>query len=614
VNTDQDIKHKVVILNVNQFLSDLESTQLNNTLNSPIPVKYHAYPSSVEKLSLKDLSVNVILFSSVFYLLFKLFKTGNSKIGITKLKSTSQALKDSNKKSSESDKVKAKAEPVEKKGIKFDDVAGLNESKKEIVEFVDFLKNPEKYHKLGAKIPRGALLVGPPGTGKTLLAKAVAGEAGVPFFSMSGSEFVEMYVGVGASRVRDLFKKAKEKSPSIIFIDEIDAVGKKRSQGNSHGGNDERENTLNQLLVEMDGFGTDNTVIVLAATNRQDILDPALLRPGRFDRTVEINLPDRKDREDILKIYLNKVKLNEEKTIAEYAHRISTLTPGFSGAELSNLVNEAAIISARENKPSIDSKSFEKASDRIIAGLETKRILSQKERKVVAYHESGHAVVGWMLEHSNPLVKVTIVPRSKGSLGFAQYIPDDVSLQSKEQLLELMCVSLGGRVAEEIFFNQITTGASDDLRRVSSIARNIVVKYGMSDLGLLTFASGEDSFNKPYSTETEREIEREMMNIINECLKKTRKLVTDNKEKIDKMALKLLDKETLDLIDIIEVLGDRKYPLPDSITEYLDEIKKRKIREDEKKNETDEKQLENNDEIPSQREIAFFKKNEEIHL
>lgn len=398
--------------------------------------------------------------------------------------------------------VKEYSETEGKSGVKFVDVAGLSESKKEIVEFVDFLKKPEKYHKLGAKIPRGALLVGPPGTGKTLLAKAVAGEAGVPFFSMSGSEFVEMYVGVGASRVRDLFKKAKEKAPSIVFIDEIDAVGKKRSDGN-HGGNDERESTLNQLLVEMDGFGTDSTVIVLAATNRKDMLDLALLRPGRFDRTVEVNLPDRKDREEILTIYLNKVKLNEEKNVQEYANRISTLTPGFSGAELSNLVNEAAIISARDNKTSVDSIAFEKASDRIIAGLETKRHLSDRERKTVAYHESGHAVVGWLLEHSNPLVKVSIVPRSKGSLGFTQYIPDDISLHNLEQLNDLMCVSLGGRVAEEVFFNMITTGASDDLKRVTAIAKGMVVKYGMSSLGLMTF-SNEESFTKPYSGEMER--------------------------------------------------------------------------------------------------------------
>jgi len=321
-----------------------------------------------------------------------------------------------------------------------------------------------------------------------------------------------------------------------------------------------------------------------------------LLRPGRFDRTVEVNLPDRKDREHILKVYLNKVKLNEEKTIEEYAHRISTLTPGFSGAELSNLVNEAAIISARENKTSVDSNSFEKASDRIIAGLETKKQITKKERKVVAYHESGHAVVGWLLEHSHPLVKVTIVPRSKGSLGFAQYVPDDVSLHTKEQLIDLMCVSLGGRVAEEVFFNQITTGASDDLKKVSHIARAIVVKYGMSSLGVQTY--GDESYVKPYSSETEREIEKEINAIITDCHEKTRKMVRENKEMVEKMALRLLETETLDLLDIIDVLGDRRFPLPDSITEYLEEIKKRKTQEDEKKKEEASlKDFENHEEV-----------------
>lgn len=431
-------------------------------------------------------------------------KTGTTNGNLNKIKSTMDNKSNpfSNIFNQGSSQIKEHIATEGKPIVKFLDVAGLNECKKEIVEFVDFLKKPEKYHKIGAKIPRGALLVGPPGTGKTLLAKAVAGEAGVPFFSVSGSEFVEMYAGRGASRVRELFTKAKEKTPSIVFIDEIDAVGKKRSEG-MHGGNDERESTLNQLLVEMDGFGTDSTVIVLAATNRKDMLDPALLRPGRFDRTVEVNLPDRKDREEILKVYLNKIKLNKEKDVQEYANRLSTLTPGFSGADLSNLVNEAAIISARENKSSVDSIAFEMASDRIIAGLETKRHLSPRERKTVAYHESGHAVVGWVLENSNPLVKVTIVPRSKGALGFAQYIPDDYSLQTTEQLNDLMCVFLGGRVAEEVFFKQITTGASDDLNKVSSIAKAIVVNYGMSKLGLMTFKN-EESFLKPYSINMEK--------------------------------------------------------------------------------------------------------------
>jgi AFG3 family protein len=402
-------------------------------------------------------------------------------------------------------KINLKEYGVETKiNIKFKHVAGHAQAKKEIIEFVDFLKKPEKYHKLGAKIPRGALLVGPPGTGKTLLAKAVAGEAAVPFFAISGSDFVEMYVGVGASRVRDLFKKAKEKAPSIIFIDEIDAVGKKRGGGKFTGGNDERENTLNQLLVEMDGFGTESSVIILAATNRADTLDPALMRPGRFDRQVEISLPDRKDREDILKIYLKKVKIDLSKSVDEYALRLSTLTPGFSGADISNLVNEAAIISARENKEFVTSESFEKAADRIIAGLETRRLLSEQERKTVAYHEAGHAVAGWFLEHSNPLVKLTIVPRSKGSLGFAQFVPDDLQLRSKEHLLDLICGLLGGRVAEEIFFNRITTGASNDLQQATRIANSMVTIYGMSSLGLMAYNMNEEGYDKPYSHQRER--------------------------------------------------------------------------------------------------------------
>ena len=391
-----------------------------------------------------------------------------------------------------------------KVNVKFKNVAGMEQAKKEIMEFVDFLKHPEKYHKLGAKIPRGALLAGPPGTGKTMLAKAVAGEANVPFFAISGSDFVEMFVGVGAARVRDLFKKAKEKSPSIIFIDEIDAVGRKRG-GKFTGGHDERDNTLNQLLVEMDGFGTESNVIVLAATNRSDILDAALLRPGRFDRQVEITLPDRKDREQIFKIYLKKVKLDHSKSIEEYAMRLSTLTPGFSGADISNLVNEAAIISARNNKEHVDSESFESAADRIIAGLETRRMLSEKERKIVAYHEAGHAVVGWFLEHSSPLVKLTIIPRSKGALGFTQFVPDDISLRSTEHLQDLICGLLGGRIAEEKFFGSITTGASDDLQKIGRIADAMVTKYGMSNLGLRAFPGGDEEgyMAKPYSTETE---------------------------------------------------------------------------------------------------------------
>lgn len=348
----------------------------------------------------------------------------------------------------------------------------MESAKTEVTEFVDFLKNPAKYSKLGAKIPRGALLVGPPGTGKTMLAKAVAGEAGVPFFSISGSDFVEMFVGVGASRVRDLFKKAKEKSPSIIFIDEIDAVAKKRH--GKFGGSDERDNTLNQLLVEMDGFGTDDSVIMLAATNRSDILDSALKRPGRFDREVEVTLPNIDERAAIYKVHLKKIKLNPEKTRTEYAKKLSTLTPGFSGADISNVVNEAAIIAARTNLSSVGLGEFDKATERVIGGIEKKNLMSDVERKRVAYHEAGHAVAGWFLENSDPLLKITIIPRSKGSLGFAQYLPNEVSLYTKEQLLDMMKTALGGRIAEEIFYDSVTTGASDDIKKVTRIANGLV--------------------------------------------------------------------------------------------------------------------------------------------
>ena len=349
---------------------------------------------------------------------------------------------------------------------RFKDVAGNENAKIEIMEFVDFLKDPKKYQKLGARVPRGALLVGPPGCGKTLLAKAVAGEAKVPFLTISGSDFVEMFVGVGASRVRDLFKKARAKAPSIIFIDEIDAVGKKR-HGKMGGGNDERDNTLNQLLVEMDGFTTDTSVIVLAATNRQDILDSALLRPGRFDRTIEITLPSIKERDQIFNVHLKKVKLNEKLPREDYARKMSALTPGFSGADLKNICNEAAIIAARKNLTSVSIKEFEEATERVIAGIEKKLPLSDLERRTVAFHEAGHAVAGWFLKYSAPLLKVTIIPRAKGALGFAQYLPDELSLYSREQLEDMMVMALGGRVAEEIFFNRITTGASDDIKKVT---------------------------------------------------------------------------------------------------------------------------------------------------
>ena len=356
----------------------------------------------------------------------------------------------------------------QKVNVKFNQVAGLQEAKKEIMEFVEFLKNPQKFRKLGAKIPRGALLVGPPGTGKTLLAKATAGEADVPFFSMSGSEFVEMFVGVGASRVRELFKQAKEKAPSIIFIDEIDAVGRKRHS--RMGGGDERDNTLNQLLVEMDGFGTDTNVIILAGTNRKDILDNALTRPGRFDRTIELTTPDLQGREDILKVHLKPLLLDPANDVTYYAKHLAALTPGFSGADLANICNEAAILAARADKPHVSEGDFETATERVIGGLEKQKTLDDRERRIVAHHEAGHAVAGWFLEGADPVLKVSILPRSKGALGFAQFLPNETSLYAEEELHDKICMALGGRIAEEIFFGDVTTGAGNDLQQVTNIA------------------------------------------------------------------------------------------------------------------------------------------------
>ncbi|WP_432709598.1 ATP-dependent zinc metalloprotease FtsH [Pedobacter sp.] len=453
--------------------------------------------------------------------------------------------------------------------VTFNDVAGLEEAKQEVMEIVDFLKNPKKYTNLGGKIPKGALLVGSPGTGKTLLAKAVAGEAQVPFFSLSGSDFVEMFVGVGASRVRDLFKQAKDKAPCIIFIDEVDAIGRARGKNSMMGGNDERENTLNQLLVEMDGFGTDSGIIILAATNRPDVLDSALLRPGRFDRQISIDKPDLVGREQIFKVHLKPIKTDQEVD----AKKLSAQTPGFAGAEIANVCNEAALIAARRNKTFVDMQDFQDAIDRVIGGLEKKnKIISPEEKKIVAYHEAGHAIAGWFLEHADPLVKVSIVPRGVAALGYAQYLPKEQFLYTTEQLTDGMCMTLGGRVAEEIVFGKISTGAQNDLERITKLSYAMVTVYGMNDVvGNVSFhdPQNEYNFSKPYSEKTAEIIDQEVRKIISDAYERTKTLLTVNREGLEKLAKKLLEKEILFQADLEEILGKRPFEHRTTYDEFV---------------------------------------------
>jgi cell division protease FtsH len=455
-----------------------------------------------------------------------------------------------------------------KVNISFKDVAGLEEAKVEVMEVVDFLKNPKKYTNLGGKIPKGVLLVGPPGTGKTLLAKAVAGEAGVPFFSLSGSDFVEMFVGVGASRVRDLFKQAKEKAPCIIFIDEIDAVGRARGKNLVQGSNDERENTLNQLLAEMDGFGTDSGVIIMAATNRPDILDSALLRPGRFDRQITVDRPDLAGREQIFKVHLKPLtKLAGDVD----AHKLAAQTPGFAGAEIANVCNEAALIAARHGKEHVDMQDFQDAVDRVIGGLEKKnKIISPEEKQIVAYHEAGHAIAGWFLENADPLLKVSIVPRGVAALGYAQYLPKEQYLYRTEQLLDSMCMTLGGRAAEDIFFGKISTGAQNDLERITKMAYSMVTIYGMSEkVGNLSFydPQGEYGYQKPYSEKTSELIDEEVRNIIAGAYNRCKNLLTDKKEELKAVAEELLQKEILFQSDLERLIGKRPFDQKPILTE-----------------------------------------------
>ncbi|XP_076469956.1 mitochondrial inner membrane m-AAA protease component AFG3L2-like [Babylonia areolata] len=456
-------------------------------------------------------------------------------------------------------------------GVKFRDVAGCEEAKVEIMEFVNFLKNPQQYVDLGAKIPKGAILTGPPGTGKTLLAKATAGEANVPFITVSGSEFLEMFVGVGPSRVRDMFATARKNAPCILFVDEIDAVGRKRG-GRNFGGQSEQENTLNQLLVEMDGFNTQSGVVVLAATNRVDILDPALLRPGRFDRQIFVPLPDIKGRASIFKVHLGPLKTEVNKE--ELSKKMAALTPGFSGADIANVCNEAALIAARDLNASIQTNHFDQAIERVVAGLEKKtQVLQPEEKKTVAYHEAGHAVAGWFLEHADPLLKVSIIPRGKG-LGYAQYLPKEQYLYSQEQLLDRMCMTLGGRVSEQIFFNRITTGAQDDLRKVTQNAYAQVVHFGMNErVGQLSFdmpQPGEMVFDKPYSEETAQMIDSEVRNIVKEAYDRTLALLTRHKSDVEKVALRLLEKEKLDKDDMVELLGKRPFAEKSTYEEFVE--------------------------------------------
>lgn len=554
-------------------------TELND-LQKDIPREQRIHATSEERTGIFEFLMGpgllILMFVGIYFMFFRMGGAGGPGGQIFNIGRSRATLFDGEA------KVK----------ITFNDVAGLDEAKEEIQEIVEFLKNPKKFTDLGGKIPKGALLVGPPGTGKTLLAKAVAGEAGVPFFSLSGSDFVEMFVGVGAARVRDLFKQAKEKAPCIIFIDEIDAVGRSRGRGAMPGANDERENTLNSLLVEMDGFATDSGIIIMAATNRPDVLDSALLRPGRFDRQISVDKPDIVGREAIFKVHLKPLKLAVDVDPKE----LSAQTPGFAGAEIANVCNEAALIAARRNKTAVDMKDFQEAMDRVIGGLEKKnKLISPEEKKIVAYHEAGHAIAGWFLEHANPLVKVTIVPRGIAALGYAQYLPKEQFLYRTEQLIDEMCVTLGGRAAEDIIFGKISTGAQNDLERITKLAYSMVTIYGMNDkLGNISYYDSKGSeynFNKPYSETTAREIDVEVRQIIQTAYQRTVDLLTDKREKLEILAQELLKKEVLFQSDLERLVGPRPF---EQLTTYQEFIKgeeeKEKALERQKEQDTTQEQ------------------------
>jgi len=541
---DKSPAFKFKIGTVEQFNKDLAEAEKNMPDAAHVPVMYDQEGDIVHMI-LSTFLLPLILVVAMWFLLFRKMGSGGgggAGGGIFNIG-------------------KSKAQLFEKGtrvNITFNDVAGLDEAKVEVMEIVDFLKNPKKYTALGGKIPKGALLVGPPGTGKTLLAKAMAGEAQVPFFSMSGSDFVELFVGVGASRVRDLFKQAREKAPCIVFIDEIDAIGRARGK-NVVMSNDERENTLNQLLVEMDGFSGDSGIIVLAATNRPDVLDTALLRPGRFDRQISIDIPDVKGREKIFDVHLKPIKKSKDLNIKKLALQ----TPGFAGADIANICNEAALIAARKGKSEVDMSDFNDAIDRVIGGLEKKnKIILPEEKRIIAYHEAGHAVSGWYLEHAHPLVKVTIVPRGVAALGYAQYLPKEVYIRTTDHLLDDMCMSLGGRAVEELIFGKISTGALSDLQHVTRMAYAMVSMYGMNDvIGNISFydAQSEGSFSKPYSEETGKMIDEEVRKLVESAYQRVKQMLTDKTESVRLIAEELLKREVLFKDDMERLLGKRPY-------------------------------------------------------
>jgi ATP-dependent metalloprotease FtsH len=528
------------IANDKQFAEDLNVLKSKHAELEDMNVEYEQRESIMDTLIF---FLPILLFVFIFFFFMRrmgggmgggnqIFSIGKSKATLFDQNSTSQ--------------------------VTFKDVAGLGEAKEEVMEIVDFLKEPQKYTRLGGKIPKGALLIGAPGTGKTLLAKAMAGEAKVPFFSISGSDFVEMFVGVGASRVRDLFKQAREKAPCIIFVDEIDAIGRARGKNSIQGGNDERENTLNQLLVEMDGFGTDKGIILIAATNRPDVLDPALLRPGRFDRQIHVDRPDLKEREQIFRVHVKNIKLEKDLDIS----KLAALTPGFVGADIANICNEAALIAARNNKDAIGLEDFNAAIDRVIGGLEKKnKIISKDEKKRIAFHEAGHAVSSWFLEHASPLVKVTVVPRGQ-SLGAAWYMPNERNLTTKEQMLDEMAATLAGRAAEQLVFGQISTGAQNDLDKVTSTAYSMVVIYGMTEkVGNVSYYElmKNDTFQKPYSDDTARIIDEEVKSIIEEQYQRVLALLRDKMPELEKVAMVLLEKEVIVKDDVVKLIGERPF-------------------------------------------------------